>query len=47
VLITDDGPLPRQDEDFWRERRVSVVAVRFLPQCGIAWYIRQRGDRDA
>ena len=23
------------------------VKVRFLPQCGIDWYIRPRGDRDA
>jgi hypothetical protein len=36
VLVTGSGPLPQEDEDFWRRRG---VAVRFLPQCGIAWYI--------
>jgi hypothetical protein len=36
LLVTDPGPLPQEDEAFWRERG---VAVRFLPQCGIAWYI--------
>ena len=36
VLVTEPGPLPREDEDFWRRRG---VAVRSLPQCGIAWYI--------
>lgn len=44
LLVTDPGPLPQDDETFWRERG---VALRFLPQCGIAWYISRRGDRDA
>jgi len=44
VLVTDCGSLPPEEESFWRERG---VAVRFLPQCGIAWYISRRGDPDA
>jgi hypothetical protein len=44
LLVTDTGPLPQDDESFWRERGVAVL---FLPQCGIAWYISRRGDRDA
>jgi hypothetical protein len=44
ALVTEPGPLPPEEEDFWRRRG---VAVRFLPQCGIAWYISRRGDRDA
>ena len=36
VLVTEPGPLPQEDADFWRRRGVTV---RFLPQCGIAWYI--------
>jgi hypothetical protein len=44
LLLTEPGPLPQDDEEFWRRRG---VAVRFLPQCGIDWYISRRGDRDA
>ena len=44
VLSTEPGPLPADDESFWQDRGVRV---RFLPQCGIAWYIRPRGDRHA
>jgi hypothetical protein len=44
LLVTEAGPLPAEDDVFWRERG---VAMRFLPQCGIAWYISRRGDRDA
>jgi hypothetical protein len=33
LLVTGPDPLPAADEGFWRDRG---VAVRFLPQCGIA-----------
>jgi hypothetical protein len=36
LLLTEPGPLPQEDEDYWRERGVGAG---FLPQCGIAWYI--------
>jgi hypothetical protein len=38
LLLTEPGPLPQEDENDWRQRG---VAVGFLPQCGIAWYISQ------
>ena len=38
LLLTEPGPLPQEDENGWRKRG---VAVGFLPQCGIAWYISQ------
>lgn len=44
TVFSTDLPLPAEEEIFWRERGVKV---RFLPQCGIDWYIRPRGDRDA
>jgi hypothetical protein len=44
VLSTEPGPLSPEDESFWRDRGVRV---RFLPQCGIAWYIQSGGDRHA
>jgi hypothetical protein len=44
VLSTEPGPLPADDQSFWQDRGVRV---RFLPQCGIAWYISWRGDRHA
>jgi hypothetical protein len=44
TVFSTDAPLPPEDEIFWRDRGVNV---RFLPQCGIAWYISPRGDRDA
>lgn len=44
ILSADSGPLAPEDEFFWRDRGVQV---RFLPQCGIDWYISRRGDRDA
>ena len=44
LLLTEPGPLPQEDENYWRERGVEAG---FLPQCGIAWYISQRGDRHA
>ena len=44
TVFSTDLPLPPEDETFWRDRGVMV---RFLPQCGIDWYISPRGDRDA
>jgi hypothetical protein len=38
LLLTEPGSLPREDENYWRERGVEAG---FLPQCGIAWYIGQ------
>lgn len=38
LLVTGPRPLPQEDENDWRQRG---VAVGFLPQCGIAWYISQ------
>jgi hypothetical protein len=44
ALVAEAGPLSAEEEAFWRERG---VLIRFLPQCGIAWYISGRGDRHA
>jgi hypothetical protein len=44
TVFATDLALPATEESFWRDRG---VCVRFLPQCGIAWYIGSRGDRHA
>jgi len=44
TVFSTDVSLPPEEADFWRGRGVGV---RFLPQCGIDWYISPRGDRDA
>jgi|GEM_PF-5130540 len=38
LLVTEPGPLPQEDENYWQNQGVGTG---FLPQCGIAWYIRQ------
>jgi hypothetical protein len=44
TVLSTDASLPPEDAIFWRDRGVNV---RFLPQCGIDWYISPRGDLDA
>jgi hypothetical protein len=44
TVFSTDVALPPEDEVFWRDRGVSV---RFLPQCGMAWYVSRCGDRVA